>query len=115
MSDRGRLIVHEETSARAVIVSVSGNIDSYNAETFTKRLKTAIGYDTGRVVVDLGEVTYMTSAGFRSLLVGAKEAKVNGCEFTICNVTGKVYELFDISGLFELFSVHPDRDTALAA
>ena len=103
---------HED---RCVVVEPKGRIDSSNAQIFTDTLKQAVEKAGTRVVVDLCEVAYITSAGFRSLLIAAKHAHKNDCSFRLCRVEGKIYQLFELGGFFDLFEVDPDRRSAIDA
>lgn len=66
------------------------------------------------MVVDLGHLVYISSAGFRSLLIAAKQAKKSGLEFSLCSVEGKVRQLFELGGFLHLFPIHESRENAIA-
>lgn len=105
----------EERLDNALILEPAGRIDSSNAGEFTEHLTSAVDNDSNRVVVDLGQLEYMSSAGFRSLLVAAKKAKAKGCDLSLCRLEGRIRDLFELGGFLNLFVVYQDRQTAIEA
>jgi stage II sporulation protein AA (anti-sigma F factor antagonist) len=96
------------------IVSLAGRIDSTNATNLIARLNDVISSGPKSIVVDLGEVLYLTSAAFRALLVATDAGERNQAKIVLCNVVGQVRELFEMGGLWEAFTIFPSRDAALA-
>ncbi|WP_238147103.1 STAS domain-containing protein [Rhizorhabdus dicambivorans] len=66
------------------------------------------------VVLSLADVPYVSSAGLRVLLIGAKAAKAAGNRLVITGVAPAVREVFDISGFSKIFTIEADVDAALA-
>jgi anti-anti-sigma factor len=64
-------------------------------------------------LVDLDAVLYLTSAAFRALLIAAHEAEQRTVSLALCNLGGHVRELFEISGLLEVFAIYNSREEAL--
>jgi anti-anti-sigma factor len=96
------------------IVTLSGRIDSTNANDLMSQLTKLILAGEKSIVVDLGAVLYLTSAAFRALLVATDEAEHNAAKFVLCSLGGHVRELFEMGGLLEVFTVHPSRAEAVA-
>jgi anti-anti-sigma factor len=96
------------------IVTLSGRIDSTNANDLMSQLTKLILAGEKSIVVDLGAVLYLTSAAFRALLVATDEAERNAAKFVLCSLGGHVRELFEMGGLLEVFTVHPSRAEAVA-
>jgi anti-anti-sigma factor len=66
------------------------------------------------VLIDFAAMQYLTSAGFRVLLVATDEAARNAARIALCGIAGIVRELFDISGLADAFAIHPSRAEGVA-
>mgnify|MGYP001495018038 CR=1 FL=1 len=63
-----------------VSVSVKGRLDSVGADLLKARVSQLIDSGTVRLVIDFGQVAYISSAGFRALfLVSILSALVLGC------------------------------------
>src|ERR1700683_678625 len=108
------LTIGESRDGNVCVVTLSGRIDSTNANDLMARLKALIASGEKAIVVDFGAVLYLTSAAFRALLVAIDEAERNAAKFVLCSLGGHVRELFEMGGLLEVFTIHPSRAEAIA-
>ncbi len=109
------LSIGEEQTANAIVLEPSGRLDSVTAKDFETALIGKIDAGAKRVVLDLGQLAYISSAGLRVLLIAAKRLKSVGGALVLCGLNPSVREVFEISGFVSILEVHPDRDTALSA
>jgi len=109
------LTVREEIVGEVRLLEIRGRVDSTTAPAFGDKLIPALTTPAARVLVDLDRLEYISSAGFRILLLAAKQAEQHGGVFALCGLSGKVYRLFDLGGFLDLFSIHGTRDEGLAA
>ena len=105
----------EERLDQVTALSVKGRIDSTTAAQFGQRLDAVVAAPSGRLVVDLRDLDYISSAGFRVLLVAAKRADETGSRLVLCGLSSKVRQLFDVGGFLDLFSITATRDEAISA
>jgi len=56
-----------------------------------------------RLVLDLGEVTFMDSSGLGAVMAVYVSARSSGCELRIINLTKQVRELFRMTRVLTLF------------
>lgn len=75
---------------------IKGKIDSNNAHEFEKEIMEALPTE-----IDAAELQYISSAGLRVLM---KLRKAVG-EVTVYNVSGEVYEIFDVTGFTSILNV----------
>lgn len=108
------LTIGESHEGSVCLVTLSGRIDSTNANDLMARLKALISSGEKSIVVDFGAVLYLTSAAFRALLVATDEAERNAAKMVLCSLGGHVRELFEMGGLLDVFTVHPSRAEAVA-
>jgi anti-anti-sigma factor len=95
------------------VVTLSGRIDSTNADDVRAVLTRLISSGEKSMLVDLGAVLYLTSAAFRALLVAGDAAEGQAANFALCGVGGHVRELFEMAGLLDVFAIHNSREEAL--
>ena len=57
------------------LLSLQGKVDSYTAPDLTKAIETLNHDGQFKIVLDMGELEYMSSAGFRALLIGQRNCK----------------------------------------
>jgi anti-anti-sigma factor len=96
------------------VVTLSGRMDSATSPIVDQELAQAIGAGSP-VLLDLGELEYISSAGLRVLLKAAKQAQGAKVSFAVCNAVPAVREIFDVSGFSTLLKMHDTRATGLAA
>ena len=95
-------------------VAPKGNIDSSTAAAFGERLKSVIVSGCNRLIVDMKDVAYISSAGFRILLLAAKRADETESRLVLCGVSGRVRHLFDLGGFLDLFPIAGSRDEGIS-
>ena len=105
----------EEQSDGVTILQVMGRIDSTTAPVLRYRLTAMLGSAESRVVVELSRLEYISSAGFRVLLLAAKHADQTTSKLVLCGVSGKVRQLFDLGGFLDLFTIAPTREDGIAS
>ena len=85
-----------------LILALHGRIDSQNAPETEKRvLELCAEYPTEHIVFDFDDVEYISSAGLRMILRMRKQSP----RLEIENVSGTVYDIFDVTGFTEMLPV----------
>lgn len=107
--------ITEETRGSVLILRPAGRVDSGTAGAFEARLVQAVTGSPASVVVDMVDLTYISSAGLRALLVAAKRAKPAGSRIVLASMATNIREVFDMSGFSTLFEIHPGAAEAVAA
>ena len=96
------------------LVSVKGKVDSYTAPELIKALTAVTEAGRFKIVLDMSGLEYMSSAGFRALLVGQRVCKrYNRGEIVLTSVPKKILEAFDLTGFTPLFKFFNDITTAV--
>jgi anti-anti-sigma factor len=94
------------------IIEVRGRLDSVTAEVVAEELFQAVDQAEYCLVVDLGEVTFISSAGLRALLLAARPLRARGGHLVLSRLRPQVREVFDIVGLSQLFPVYESAQAA---
>ena len=90
------------TEGDRLTIAVSGRVDTVTAPELEAGLKFG---DARHVVIDIGKVPYMSSAGLRILLTAHKTMLGKGGELQIANVQSAVREVFDITGFSDILCI----------
>ena len=106
--------ITEEQRGGAWVIAASGRIDSNTAGDLEAVLPARVQTHAA-TVMDLTGVSYVSSAGLRVLLKGAKTAKASGHRLVLTGLAPTVREVFDISGFTAIFTIAPDIPAGLAA
>ena len=94
--------VKTKTEGSKLTIAVSGRVDTVTAPELEAALKFG---DATCVVIDLGNVPYMSSAGLRLLLSSHKTMRGKGGELQIANVQPSVKEVLDVTGFSDIFNL----------
>ena len=101
--------------AGASVIRVEGSMDAISVAEFDAEWKKVIEEGSTRVVVEMGGLEYISSAGLRGILMLAKTTKMKGVALAFAGMRNMVSDMFKLSGFLTILSVHPDVPSALAA
>lgn len=107
--------VVEERENNTLILALEGRLDSTTSPDFEKQIVGAIQDDEKRMVIDLGGVEYISSAGLRAVLIGAKQMNAGYGKLALCGLSDKIMEVFHMSGFDKILNILPTRADAIAA
>ncbi|MEG4145190.1 STAS domain-containing protein [Microcoleus sp. Pol12B5] len=96
-------------------ITVIRPLDHLNAATcgeFGRQLMTAIAAPgVVAVLVDLGAVKFIDSAGLMALVSGLKQAKKMGRRFSLCSVSPGIKMILELSQLDRVFEIFENVDS----
>ena len=101
-----------EMVGQTTFVCPLGRLDFATSPAFQHALEQAVA--GGRtapaaVVVDCRDLAYLSSAGLRGFLLGARAAQAAGVRFGVCALRPAVLDMFEASGFDKIIVVYPDR------
>jgi anti-sigma B factor antagonist len=96
-----------------LVLHVAGRMDAENAAAFESRCESCISEGFTSLVIDLGNLTYVSSMGLGAIVNIAKQLRDKGGEVRICCLTGLVRQLFEITRLNHVFPPHDSVESAL--
>ena len=101
---------------RVDLVEISGRIDSSTAPQLEQALKKIIDEGRFRIVVDLADTDFMSSAGLRALIAALKQVRrFNRGDLRLAAISAKVKKAFELAGLLELFQVFDNTIDAVGS
>jgi anti-sigma B factor antagonist len=96
--------IAQETRSGWNIVSLTGRADALAAQELEDALDAASKV-ANKIAVDVSALDYISSAGLRSLLQGARAAQLHECEFVVCGPRDSVKNVFDVSGMQHILRI----------
>jgi anti-anti-sigma factor len=102
--------IKNKAYSNVLVVSPEGRIDHANSEDFRNSIAPFVERcrkDGERMVLDLGGVDYISSAGLRCFMLAEKQAKAQGGMIVVAAMQPVVKEIFEISRftlVFETFA-----------
>ena len=98
------------------LVAVSGRVDSMTAPQFSEVMDGLIRKGIFKIVVDMTDLEYMSSAGFRALLAAQRQCKrYNRGEVLLAAVPMRIREALELAGFTELFKSFSDSLEAVGS
>jgi anti-sigma B factor antagonist len=96
------------------LITVKGRVDSATAPQLAQVLEAANEGGKYKLVIDMKDLEYMSSAGFRTLLAAQRNCKkYNRGEVVLANVPERIREALELAGFTELFKTFDDTLTAV--
>jgi anti-anti-sigma factor len=94
-------------------VKVTGRVDSSTAPAFSRALENIVHADHFHIAVDMQDVVYMSSAGFRALLAVQRVCKRDGRgEIVLAALPDTIRDALELSGFLDLFRFVEDPKDA---
>ena len=103
-----------ETVGDYVVVRLRGEVDLSWSQQVRKAILAALG-STGKVGVEMSEVSYIDSSGIAALVEGLQNARSKGQKFGLVGVSKAVMAVLQLARLDRVFPIFPDLDAARAA
>jgi anti-anti-sigma factor len=116
LPEDSELEVRSEVADGVAVCRISGRFDAEAATSQGLRsaVDSAINGGASRIIFDMREVTFITSAGLRVVLMTAKQATAAKGGLSIFGVQSAVDEVFEISGLKKFIPITSDEADARA-
>jgi stage II sporulation protein AA (anti-sigma F factor antagonist) len=102
-------------NGRMMVVSVSGRLDGVTGPQYQTQMRELIESGTNRIVIDLSELNYISSAGLSKLVITANLLKEKKGQFCLSNIHGNVGSVFEMCGIGKMLKIYPTVADALAA
>lgn len=108
------LRIRRRTTESAVVVAVTGELDSSTAPEAQERIATAMTADH-ELVLDLSGVPYMSSAGLRMMLLVYRQAQTLNVPVALVGVQDGLLAIMEATGFLEFFTLADSVPDALRA
>lgn len=99
----------------ATVVAVSGTVDAVTAPRFAEALQAEVAAGRCKLVVDLADVAYISSAGLRAVLAALKAARAAAGDLRLAGAAPAVAQVFDLAGFGSILESFDDVDAAVAS
>jgi anti-sigma B factor antagonist len=99
---------------RTELITIKGRVDSVEAPQFAEALEAASRRGNYRIVVDMSQLEYISSAGFRALGDAQRNSKrQNRGEVMLAQVPDRVRDALELVGFAEYFNIFDTVSSAL--
>lgn len=95
------------------IVALNGRMDATSVSLFEERCKEQLEKGFSKVLVDMTELEYISSAGLRGILMMEKMSKVKKSVLVFFGLQSMVYDVFKISSFLSILKICNTKEEAL--
>jgi anti-sigma B factor antagonist len=106
-------ISRESLAGDIELIKVSGFLDAHTFEQLEETVNGLFAQGKYKIIVDLTNVDYISSAGAGVFIAALSESEENGGKIVLLNPTKGVLDVFDLLGLTQIFSVVNSQQEAL--
>jgi anti-anti-sigma factor len=106
--------IREETRDGVLVMAPMGRLDSNTSGALEQALRDRLDGHR-RLVIDLGAVDYISSAGLRVLLVAAKRLRDGEGALVLCSLAESVRQVFEFAGFLRIFTIAASTEEALGS
>jgi len=106
-------VTSEELEGGIVILRVKGHLDSSSAGELEGILESVYEYGYRKIVVDLKDVTYISSGGWGIFTGRVKSLREGEGDVVLVGMTPEVYDIYELLGFQEIIMQFRDIDDAV--
>jgi anti-sigma B factor antagonist len=107
--------ISERTESGIPVVSITGDIDLETSPKLRDHLKPFSSAKTPALLLDFTGVNYIDSSGLATLIEYFQAVQAFKGKLALAALSPRVKNVFEIVRLEQIFSIHPDVPSALAA
>ncbi|CAL9637812.1 STAS domain-containing protein [Streptomyces sp. enrichment culture] len=107
-------VTPRQDSSGPHVLAVAGELDHHSAPVLTGAVAEAQSDDRG-LILDLAGMTYCDSTGITVLITAYQRSQATGTPFVLAGANADLQRLFQVVGLDQVFTFHPDVETALSS
>lgn len=96
------------------VVRVGGFLDAHTFEQMDEAINELFDKNVFKIVSDLSDLEYISSAGAGVFIGALAMAQENQGDIILTNATPNVYEVFDLLGLTQIFTLADSVDEGVA-
>jgi len=106
--------IRSDVRASVAVVTASGRIDSESAPSLDAEL-TKVAAAKNKIVLDLKDVEYLSSAGLRAMVKALQTAQKSGGGVKLASVSEPVETILRTVGMMDMLKMYPSVNDAVAS
>jgi anti-sigma B factor antagonist len=103
----------ESPAGPSTVIDLHGELDTYSCPSVREKIVSLVEQGKKRLLLNMGGVEYIDSAGLGTLVGGLKRASENGGQLKIVNANAQIQKVFNITGLVRVFEQFDGEEEAL--
>ena len=115
MEEKPKLSVEADHNDKATVLIVTGRMDGSSVGILESAVQEQIDAGHKTLIFDFKDMSYISSAGLRALLIAARLTQKEGGKALFCALADHIAEIFEISGFNGILDIRATRADALGA
>ena len=87
------------------LVELKGSLDTDTYQQLEEELGEIIGEKTKAIIMDMAGITYVSSAGIRTVIWAKKELQKKNASFSMINLQPQIKRVFDAMKILPMFDI----------
>jgi anti-anti-sigma factor len=108
------MTLSEEKNGHVSILGLSGRFDQEGAKVFGEKIAQILAGGGRYILLDFTEVTYISSAGLRELVMAAKQLASASGMMVLAGLTEPVRKVFQLCNMDSIFTIRTTRAESLS-
>lgn len=106
--------ITERTQDGVLILSLEGRLDQPGSDALREHSMARIAEGHRKIVIDFGGISFLASMGIRAIIAPSQELSRQGGRLVVANLGPSVKQIFDLTGLDNVFSCFDTVEAAVA-
>lgn len=107
--------IKEKQVDDVTVLTLTGSIDAMTAPKVTEFIQGQVAKGNIKLVVDLSNVDYTSSAGLRVMLGAIKDTRAQSGDLRLTGIQPDVQKVLSLSGFTNILKTFDDLDSAIAS
>jgi len=113
MNNTNKFAIIQKADSKVVKLELSGYLDAHTAPQLENSISQLINDKNYSILVNFKNLDYISSAGLGVFMAFVEELRDNNGDIKLCEMTHKVYQVFDLLGFPVLFDILDTEEQAL--
>lgn len=109
------LSIETDNTQSIAVMKVKGRVDSETAPELDSALTKALGDGQSRLILNLQDVEYMSSAGLRAMVKAYQQAQKSGGDVRLAAVSEPIEVILRTVGMMQMLKMYPSDQEAMAS
>ena len=102
-----------ENLENCLFINLIGYVDTFNSNSFQKRIQKAIDAGFTQLIFDCDGLNYVSSTGIGCFTSFLKTVKPRDGDIVLLNIQQKVFDVFQLLGFSQFFNIKDNLDEAI--
>jgi anti-sigma B factor antagonist len=107
--------IRQEEAGEFRVLALAGRLDTETSADLELALQDLQAAGATRFLIEMADISYVSSAGLRVLLALAKQLEGGRGTLRLCALNDAVKQVFDVAGFSRMFAIFPNRAAALGS